>query len=231
MGQGTPRGMGKQGHLGDRKHNDDKNKKFEPTTSLSRVRRKQQIQEGLEAVVRLPTVTLLSKCRLRILKLECVKDYLLMEEEFIANQERLRPYEKKNKEGCSKVNDLQGSSMSVRNLEELIDENHAIISLSIGSSFDSRNCYADEHYLSTLLSMVDPTGIANWSVTHVDWSEGKWHPKAYRAQDVTFELLKNITSIVENYHVTSDEKLSQSPKAHQIRQKKLKPLQADRQVL
>lgn len=41
--------------------------------------------------------------------------------------------------------------------------------------------------------MVDPGGIANWSVTHVDWSEEKWHPKAYRAQDVTFELLKNIT--------------------------------------
>jgi Core-2/I-Branching enzyme len=40
---------------------------------------------------------------------------------------------------------------------------------------------------------VDPNGIANWSVTHVDWSEGKWHPKAYRAVDVTFELLKNIS--------------------------------------
>jgi hypothetical protein len=41
--------------------------------------------------------------------------------------------------------------------------------------------------------MMDREGIANWSVTHVDWSEGKWHPKAYRAKDVTYELLKNIT--------------------------------------
>jgi len=41
--------------------------------------------------------------------------------------------------------------------------------------------------------MVDPGGIANWSVTHVDWSEGKWHPRSYRAADVTYELLKNIT--------------------------------------
>lgn len=54
--------------------------------------------------------------------------------------------------------------------------------------------------------MIDPAGISNWSVTHVDWSEGKWHPKAYQIQDVTYELLKNITSIDENYHVTSDEK-------------------------
>ena len=41
--------------------------------------------------------------------------------------------------------------------------------------------------------MADPTGIANWSVTHVDWSEGKWHPKVYRAVDTSFELLKNIS--------------------------------------
>jgi hypothetical protein len=46
--------------------------------------------------------------------------------------------------------------------------------------------------------MIDPSGIANWSVTHVDWSEGKWHPKAYRAQDVTYEILKNITVCEKN---------------------------------
>ncbi|KAF5748074.1 hypothetical protein HS088_TW04G00023 [Tripterygium wilfordii] len=73
-------------------------------------------------------------------------------------------------------------------------------------NMDGRNCYADEHYLPTLFRMIDPVGIANWSVTHVDWSEGKWHPKAYRSQDVTYELLKNITSIDENMHVTSDSK-------------------------
>jgi len=54
--------------------------------------------------------------------------------------------------------------------------------------------------------MVDPGGIANWSVTHVDWSEGKWHPRSYRAADVTYELLKNITSVNENFHITSDDK-------------------------
>jgi len=39
----------------------------------------------------IPNVASLSKCRLRLLKLEWVKDYLLMEEEFVAAQERLRP--------------------------------------------------------------------------------------------------------------------------------------------
>ncbi|XP_010277197.1 PREDICTED: uncharacterized protein LOC104611714 [Nelumbo nucifera] len=71
---------------------------------------------------------------------------------------------------------------------------------------EGRNCYADEHYLPTLFHMVDPAGIANWSVTHVDWSEGKWHPKSYRAKDVSYQLLKNITSIDQSLHVTSDER-------------------------
>lgn len=85
--------------------------------------------------------------------------------------------------------------------------------------------------------MVDPGGIANWSVTHVDWSEGKWHPRSYRAADVTYELLKNLTvcyilpnrkkyfchlsavfhtdffaycmqSVNEMVHITSDDKVS-----------------------
>lgn len=47
--------------------------------------------------------------------------------------------------------------------------------------------------VSLYFQMFDPVGIANWSVTHVDWSEGKWHPKSYTAQDITVELLKNIT--------------------------------------
>ncbi|KAL5660951.1 hypothetical protein ACJX0J_028076, partial [Zea mays] len=58
---------------------------------------------------------------------------------------------------------------------------------------EGRNCIADEHYLPTLFNMVDPGGISNWSVTHVDWSEGKWHPRSYSADDVTYDLLKNIT--------------------------------------
>ncbi|KRH02813.1 hypothetical protein GLYMA_17G060300v4 [Glycine max] len=64
---------------------------------------------------------------------------------------------------------------------------------------EGKNCIADEHYLPTFFQMVDPGGIANWSLTHVDWSERKWHPKSYRAQDVTYELLKNITKEVQSW--------------------------------
>ena len=43
-----------------------------------------------------------------------------------------------------KVDDLRGTPMSVGNLEEIIDDNHAIVSTSVGS----------EHYVS-ILSFVD----------------------------------------------------------------------------
>lgn len=92
----------------------------------------------------MPVVTPLTKCKLRLLKLERIKDYLLMEEEFVSNQERLKPQEDKNEEDRSKVDDLRGSPMSVGNLEEIIDENHAIVSSSVGP----------EYYVN-ILSFVD----------------------------------------------------------------------------
>ncbi|KAK7283041.1 hypothetical protein RIF29_12260 [Crotalaria pallida] len=67
-----------------------------------------------------------------------------------------------------------------------------------------RNCYSDEHYLPTLFNMVDPGGIANWSVTYVDWSEGKWHPRAFSARDITSNLMEYLSSIDESPHITSD---------------------------
>ncbi|XP_063942233.1 26S proteasome regulatory subunit 4 homolog A isoform X1 [Daucus carota subsp. sativus] len=134
MGQGTPGGMGRQS--GDRKPDGDKkDKKFEPAAPPSRVGRKQRKQKGSEAAARIPTVTPLTKCKLRLLKLDRIKDYLLMEEEFVANQERLKPQEEKTEEDRSKVDDLRGSPMSVGNLEELIDENHAIVSSSVGPEY------------------------------------------------------------------------------------------------
>merc|ERR1712156_631874 len=89
-------------------------------------------------------VTPHTKCRLRLLKQERIKDYLLMEEEFIRNQERLKPQEEKNEEERSKVDDLRGTPMSVGSLEEIINDNHATVSTSVGS----------EHYVS-ILSFVD----------------------------------------------------------------------------
>lgn len=82
---------------------DKQKKKWEPPAPPPRVGRKQRKRDGAGLGSKIPTVTPNAKCKLRLLKLERVKDWLLMEEEFVANQEQLRPQEERNKEDRSKV--------------------------------------------------------------------------------------------------------------------------------
>jgi len=58
-----------------------------------------------------------------------------MEEEFIRNQEIFKPSEEKDKEEREKMEDLRGSPLSVGSLEEMIDDNHAIVSSNVGPEY------------------------------------------------------------------------------------------------
>merc|ERR1719456_1263390 len=62
-------------------------------------------------------------------------DYLMMEEEFIREQQRLKPHEEKDREERNKVEDLRGTPMNVASLEEMIDDNHAIVASSVGPEY------------------------------------------------------------------------------------------------
>lgn len=98
-------GQNQSGLPGQDKGKDDKakdKKRFEPPPPPTRVGKKQK-RKGGDASSRLPTVTPNSKCKLRLLKLERVKDYLLIEEEYVSSQERLKPAEDRTIEDRSKV--------------------------------------------------------------------------------------------------------------------------------
>ncbi len=83
---------------------DEKKKKWEPPVPPPRVGKKQKKRGAAAGLgTKLPNVTPNAKCKLRLLKLERIKDWLLMEEEFVANQERLKPQEERNEEDRSKV--------------------------------------------------------------------------------------------------------------------------------
>ncbi|THH04013.1 hypothetical protein EW145_g5836 [Phellinidium pouzarii] len=113
----------------------DQKKKWEPPVP-TRVGKKKK--RGPSAASKLPAVFPTTRCRLKLLKMERIKDYLLLEEEFIQNQERLKPEfarEEKNEEDRTKVDDLRGTPMAVGTLEEIIDDDHAIISTSSGPEF------------------------------------------------------------------------------------------------
>lgn len=139
MGQGMPNGMAGEGNNGsnnnrDKDDNKDgkKKKRFEPrpSTALSRQgrRRRRKGGDGQTGLSRTPTVVPTAKCKLRMLKLERIKDYLLMEEEFIRNHEVFKPHEERDQEEREKLDELRGTPLGVGTLEELIDDNHAIVS-------------------------------------------------------------------------------------------------------
>ncbi|CDY49466.1 BnaCnng17320D [Brassica napus] len=67
----------------------------------------------------------------------------------------------------------------------------------------NKNCTADEHYLATFFSKIDPMGISNWSVTYVDWSKRRRHPKTYRAHEISLEFMNSVSSEEMSVHVTS----------------------------
>ncbi|KAF3849593.1 hypothetical protein F7725_019312 [Dissostichus mawsoni] len=137
MGQSQ---SGGHGPGGGKKDDKDKKKKYEPPIP-TRVGKRKKKTKGPDAASKLPLVTPHTQCRLKLLKQERIKDYLLMEEEFIRNQEQMKPLEEKQE---VKGGRPARNPMSVGTLEEIIDDNHAIVSTSVGS----------EHYVS-ILSFVD----------------------------------------------------------------------------
>lgn len=108
-------------------------------------RRKKQKKKG-DQEISLPAILPGNKCRLRLQRMMRIKDYLMLEEEFIQNQEAMKPAEDRNAEQREKVDELRGSPMSVGSIEEFIDDQHAIVSQSHGP----------EYYVS-VMSFVDQT--------------------------------------------------------------------------
>mmetsp|Transcript_52039 Transcript_52039/g.116851 ORF Transcript_52039/g.116851 Transcript_52039/m.116851 type:complete len:435 (-) Transcript_52039:543-1847(-) len=113
---------------------DKKAKKYEQPAP-TRVGRKKKKKPGPALSNKVPTVVPATKCKLRLLKLERVKDYLLMEEEFVTRQEQHKPQEENSQQERAKVDDIRGTPMGVASLEEMIDDNHAIVSSSIGPEY------------------------------------------------------------------------------------------------
>nr|POE56599.1 26s protease regulatory subunit 4 like [Quercus suber] len=157
-------GGGPGGLPGDGKDKKDGKKekpKYEPPPQpTTRIGRKKKKAAGPNAAAKLPTVYPTARCKLRYLRMQRVHDHLLLEEEFVENQERIRKAHAtntqapavaegdgeldRNADERSRVDDMRGSPMGVGNLEELIDDDHAIVSSATGP----------EYYVS-IMSFVD----------------------------------------------------------------------------
>jgi len=136
MGGNAPSG-GKDGANDKDDPNKKKKKRFEPRPTASAASRnsRRRRRKGPSGLNKTPTIQPISKCKLRLLKLDRVRDFLLMEEEFIRNHEVFKPHEERDQEEREKLEELRGTPLGVGTLEELIDDNHAIVSSSIGPEY------------------------------------------------------------------------------------------------
>jgi 26S proteasome regulatory subunit T2 len=142
-------------------HQKDKPRYEPPPPPTTRIGKKKRKAAGPSTASKLPDIYPTSRCKLRYLRMQRVHDHLLLEEEYVENMERMRKAKAqatqdpasrtgdldvldRNADERSRVDDMRGSPMGVGNLEELIDDDHAIVSSATGP----------EYYVS-IMSFVD----------------------------------------------------------------------------
>lgn len=119
----------------DDKKKDPKKSMQKPAPSLVHLGKKKKKKKGVETASKLPTITPTTKCLLRMRKAERIKDYLLMEEEYIKTQNANKePDNAKEDEEKNTIDLLRGSPVIIGTLQEIITEDHAIVEVS-GSEF------------------------------------------------------------------------------------------------
>merc|ERR1719440_2312437 len=98
-------GQQSRGGEGDESAQDKKDKKAKKyeQPAPTRVGKKKKKKPGPSMSAKIPTIVPASKCKLRLLKMERVKDWLLMEEEFVVRQGQQRPQEESAQQERSKV--------------------------------------------------------------------------------------------------------------------------------
>jgi 26S proteasome regulatory subunit T2 len=149
-----------QGDGKDKKDSKKDKPKYEPPPQpTTRIGRRKRKAAGPNAAAKLPTVFPSARCKLRYLRMQRIHDHLLLEEEYVENQEQIRKAKAasapqpstndsdaadRNADERSRVDDIRGTPMGVGNLEELIDDDHAIVSSATGP----------EYYVS-IMSFVD----------------------------------------------------------------------------
>ncbi|KAL7154158.1 hypothetical protein ABFS83_04G216700 [Erythranthe nasuta] len=62
------------------------------------------------------------------------------------------------------------------------------------------SCYPEEHYFPTLLSMQDPNGCTDYTLTRVNWTDSvNGHPHTYHPPEVSAELISTLRESNSSY--------------------------------
>lgn len=148
MGQGLSSGQDKK-----KKRSNKEKPKYEPPVQ-SRFGRKKR-RGGPATAEKLPNIYPSTRCKLKLLRMERIKDHLLLEEEFVTNSEILKPFEKKQEEEKKQLEEIRGNPLSVGTLEEIIDDDHAIVtSPTMPDYYVSILSFADKELLEPGCSVL-----------------------------------------------------------------------------
>ncbi len=113
-------------------------KKFESKKPAAMIGRRRKRKEfGPDFALRMPTITPIAPIRLRLLKLNRIKDHLLLEEEFLQNWDIVsgQNAEMLENDEREEIEFIRGPCMRVCTLKEMLDDNHAIISSPLGDVY------------------------------------------------------------------------------------------------
>ncbi|KAI8539641.1 hypothetical protein RHMOL_Rhmol09G0198700 [Rhododendron molle] len=62
------------------------------------------------------------------------------------------------------------------------------------------SCYPEEHYFPTLLSMEDPNGCSQYTLTRVNWTDSVGgHPRTYKAPEISADLIYSLRESNSSY--------------------------------
>ena len=129
MGNTNPSGppRGKKGK-DEKNGEDDKKISKKPDLKSMQLGRKRKKKKGVDIASKLPTITPNTKCLLRLRKFERIKDYLLMEKEYIQTKKVNVKEDENAEEEKNLIGKLRGTPVQIGTLEEIINEDKAIVS-------------------------------------------------------------------------------------------------------
>ena len=141
MGNNLPRPQ--KGKKDQKDQDADKKITKKPELMTMQLGKKRKKKKGVDIASKLPTITPNTKCLLRLRRYERIKDYLLMEKEYIQNKKVNIKEDENAEEEKNNIETLRGNPIHIGTLEEIINEEKAIVSLS-----------GEEFYVN-ILSIVD----------------------------------------------------------------------------
>ena len=116
----------------DKSNQDDDPKKKQikkPEPVSLHLGKKKKKKKGVDVASKLPTITPNTKCLLRMRKFERIKDYLLMEKEYIQNKKVNIKEDENAEEDKNFIESLRSSPVQIGTLDEIINEEKAIVTL------------------------------------------------------------------------------------------------------